>query len=92
MQGFDEFCDDDDNDAGDAPHPPADDVPPVIGVDAGASVASAGAALLGLQFRQTRCTFKELMEGKSHCTQTRLLGKRFKDLHCHPQVCHNTFA
>jgi hypothetical protein len=60
MQGFDEFCD---NDAGVAPHPPAD-VPPVIGVGAGASVASAGAALLGLQFRQTRRTFEELMEGE----------------------------
>ncbi len=64
MQGFDEFCEDnDDNDAGVAPHPPAG-VPPVIGVGAGASVALAGAALLGLQFRQTRCTFKELMEGE----------------------------
>ncbi len=63
MQGFDEFCDDDDDDAGVAPHPLAD-VPLVIGVGAGASVASAGAALLGLQFRQTRCTFKELMEGE----------------------------
>ncbi len=59
MQGFDEFHDN----AGVAPHPPAD-VPPVIGVGAGASVASAGAASLGLQFRQTRCTFKELMEGE----------------------------
>ncbi len=47
MQGFDEFRDN--NDAGVAPHPPAD-VPPVIGVGAGASVASAGAASLGLQF------------------------------------------
>jgi hypothetical protein len=60
MQGFDEFRDDN---AGIAPHPLAD-VPPVIGVGAGASVASAGAALLGLQFRQTRHTFKELMEGE----------------------------
>ncbi len=63
MQGFDEFCDDDNDDAGVAPHPPAN-VPPVIGVGAGASVASAGAASLGLQFRQTRRTFKELMEGE----------------------------
>ncbi len=60
MQGFDEFQDDD---AGIAPHPPAD-VPPVIGVGAGASVASVGAALLALQFRQTRRTFEELMEGE----------------------------
>ncbi len=30
MKGFDEFCDDDNDDAGVAPHPPAD-VPPVIG-------------------------------------------------------------
>ncbi len=45
MQGCDEFRDDDDNDAGVAPRPPAD-VPPVIGVHAGASVASSGAALL----------------------------------------------
>ncbi len=57
MQGFDEFRDY----AGVAPHPPAE-VPPVIGVGAGASVASAGAASLGLQFQQTRHTFKELME------------------------------
>ncbi len=63
MQGFDEFCDDDVDNAGVAPHPPAD-VPPVIGVGAGVSVASAGAALLGLQIRQTRRTFKELMEGE----------------------------
>jgi hypothetical protein len=49
MLGFDEFCDDNDNNTGVAPHPPAD-VPPVIGVGAGASVASAGAALLGLKF------------------------------------------
>jgi hypothetical protein len=64
MQGFDEFRDDDDDDdAGVAPHPPAD-VPPVIGFGAGASVASAGAARLGLQFRQTRRTFEELMEGE----------------------------
>jgi hypothetical protein len=63
MQGFDEFCDDDDNNAGVAPHPPAG-IPPVIGVGAGASVASPGAALLGLQFQQTRRTFKELMEGE----------------------------
>ena len=46
MQGFDEFHEDN---AGVAPHPPAG-VPPVIGVGAGASVALAGAALLGLQF------------------------------------------
>ncbi len=63
MQGFDEFCDDDDDNAGVAPHPPAN-VPPVIGVSAGASVASAGAASLGLQFRQTRHTLEELMEGE----------------------------
>ncbi len=51
---FDEFRDNDDNDdnAGVAPHPPAD-IPPVIGVRAGVSVASSGAASLGLQFRQT---------------------------------------
>jgi hypothetical protein len=49
MQGFDEFCNDNNNDASVAPHPPAN-VPLVIGVGAGASVASAGAALLGLQF------------------------------------------
>ncbi len=49
MHGFVEFHDDNDDDAGVAPHPPAD-VPPVIGVGAGASVALAGAALLGLQF------------------------------------------
>jgi hypothetical protein len=55
--------DDDDDDAGIAPCPPAD-VPPVIGVCAGASVASSGTALLGLQFRQTRHTFKELREGE----------------------------
>ncbi len=47
MQGFDEFCDYDNDNAGVAPHPPAN-VPPVIGVGAGASVASAGAASLGL--------------------------------------------
>ncbi len=63
MQSFDEFRDDNDNNAGVAPHPPAN-VPPVIGVGAGASVALAGAALLGLQFRQTRRTFTELMEGE----------------------------
>ncbi len=63
---FDEFHDDDDNDddAGVAPCPPAD-VPPVIGVRAGASVASSVAALLGLQFRQTRRTFEELREGEA---------------------------
>ncbi len=62
---FDEFRDDDndDDDAGVAPRPPAD-IPPVIGVRAGASVASSGAALLGLQFRQTQRTFKELREGE----------------------------
>jgi hypothetical protein len=62
---FDEFRDDDDNndDAGVAPNPPAN-VPPVIGVRAGASVASSGAASLGLQFRQTRRTFEELREGE----------------------------
>jgi hypothetical protein len=53
---FDEFHDDDDNDnndnAGVAPRLPAD-IPPVIGVRAGASVASSGAALLRLQFCQT---------------------------------------
>jgi hypothetical protein len=65
---FDEFRDDDDNDndeddAGVAPRPPAD-VPLVIGVRAGASVASSGAASLGLQFRQIRRTFEELREGE----------------------------
>jgi hypothetical protein len=60
---FDELCDDDDDDAGFAPRPPAD-VPPEIDVCAGASVASTGAALLGLQFRQTRRTFEELREGE----------------------------
>ncbi len=90
MQGFDEFCDDNNNNAGSAPHPPAD-VPPVIGVGAGASVASAGAALLGLQFRQTRRTFEELMEGEV-IARIQDCGERFKDLHCHPQVCHNAFA
>ncbi len=60
---FDELRDDDDGDAGFAPRPPAD-VPPVIGVRAGASVASTGAASLGLQFRQTRRTFEELREGE----------------------------
>ena len=49
MSRFNEFCDDDDDDAGFAPRPPAD-VPPVIGVRAGDSVASAGAASLGMQF------------------------------------------
>ncbi len=63
MLRFNEFCDDDDNNAGVAPRPPAD-VPPVIGVRPGDSVASAGAALLGLQFRQTRRTFEELREGE----------------------------
>ncbi len=53
---FDELRDDDDDDAGFAPRPPAD-IPPVIGFRAGASVASTGAASLGLQFRQTRRTF-----------------------------------
>ncbi len=53
---FDELRDDDNDDAGFDPRPPAD-VPPVIGFRAGASVASTGAALLGLQFRQTRHTF-----------------------------------
>jgi hypothetical protein len=62
---FDEFRDDDDDDdnAGVAPCSPAD-VPPVIGVHAGASVALSGAASLGLQFRQTRHTFEELREGE----------------------------
>ena len=63
---FDELRDnndDDDNDAGFAPRPPAD-VPLVIGVRAGASVVSTGAALLGLQFRQTQRTFEELREGE----------------------------
>ncbi len=50
MLRFNEFRDDDDDDAGFAPRPPVD-VPPVIGVRAGDSVASAGAASLGLQFR-----------------------------------------
>ncbi len=64
MSRFNEFRDDDDNDdAGAAPRPPAD-VPPVIGVCAGDSVALAGAALLGLQFRQTRRTFEELRKGE----------------------------
>ena len=50
MLHFNEFRnDDDDDDAGVAPRPPAN-VPPVIGVRAGDSVASAGAALIGLQF------------------------------------------
>jgi hypothetical protein len=61
---FDEFRDNDDNDdAGISPCPPAN-VPPVMGFRAGASVASTGAASLGLQFRQTRRTFEELMEGE----------------------------
>ena len=47
---FDELRNDDDDDAGFAPRPPAN-VPPVIGFRAGASVASAGAASLGLQVR-----------------------------------------
>ena len=64
MSRFNEFHDEDDNDdAGVAPCPPAN-VPPVIGVRAGDSVALAGAALLGLQFRQTRRTFEELREGE----------------------------
>jgi hypothetical protein len=63
MLRFNEFCDDNDNNAGVAPCPPAD-VPLVIGVRAGDSVASAGAALLGLQFRQTRRTFEKLREGE----------------------------
>jgi hypothetical protein len=63
MSRFNEFHDDDNHDAGVTLCPPAD-VPPVIGVRAGDSVASAGAALLGLQFRQTRCTFEELREGE----------------------------
>ncbi len=64
MSRLNEFRDDDDNDdAGVAPRPPAD-VPPVIGVHAGDSVASAGAASLGLQFRQTRRTCEELREGE----------------------------
>ncbi len=49
---FDELRDNNDEDTGFAPHPPAD-VPPVIGVRSGASVASTGTALLGLQFHQT---------------------------------------
>ena len=51
MSRFNEFRDDDDNDddAGVVPRPPAD-IPPVIGVRAGDSVALAGAASLGLQF------------------------------------------
>ncbi len=49
MLHFNEFRDNNDDDAGVAPCPPAD-VPPVIGVRAGDSVALAGAALLGLQF------------------------------------------
>jgi hypothetical protein len=60
---FDELRDDDNDDAGVAPRPPAN-VPPVIGFRAGASVALTGAALLGLQFRQTRRTSKELREGE----------------------------
>ena len=63
MSRFNEFRNNNDNNAGVAPRPPAD-VPPVIGVRAGDSVASAGAALLGLQFRQTRRTFEELREGE----------------------------
>ena len=64
MQGFDEFCNDDtDNNAGDAPHPPVD-VPLVIGVGAGASVASTGAASLGIQFQTTSRTLEELMESE----------------------------
>ncbi len=49
MSRFNEFRDDDNDDTGVAPRPPAD-VPPVIGVRAGDSVASAGAVSLGLQF------------------------------------------
>jgi hypothetical protein len=63
MSRFNEFCDDDNDNADFAPRPPAN-VQPVIGVHAGDSVASAGAALLGLQFQQTRCTFEELREGE----------------------------
>ncbi len=64
MLHFNEFRNNgDDNDAGVAPRPPAD-VPPVIGIRAGDSVALAGAASLGLQFRQTRCIFEELREGE----------------------------
>ena len=63
MQGFGEFHNDDKSNAGVAPRPPGD-VPAVIGVSAGASVASGGAASLGLQFRQTRRTPEELMEGE----------------------------
>ena len=62
MQGFDELCGDNDN-SGVAPCHPAN-VPAVIGVRAGASVASAGAAPLGLQLQQTRRTLKEMMEGE----------------------------
>ncbi len=62
-QRFDELRDNDNDNAGFAPRPSAN-VPPVIGVHAGASVASTGAALLGLQFRQTRRTFEELREGE----------------------------
>ena len=53
----------DGNNAGVAVRPPAD-VPPVIGVGAGASVALAVAASLGIQFRQTIRTLEELMKGK----------------------------
>ncbi len=63
MSHFNEFCDDNNDDAGVAPCPLAD-IPPVIGVRAGDSAASAGNALLGLQFRQTRRTFEELREGE----------------------------
>ena len=65
MQGYDEdeFCDGNNDNAGVAARSLAD-VLPVIGAGAGASVASAGAALLGIQFQTTRCTLEELMEGK----------------------------
>jgi hypothetical protein len=54
---FDELRNNDDDDAGFFD-------PPVIGVRAGASVASTGAALLGLQFCQTQRTFEVLREGE----------------------------
>ncbi len=64
MLRFNEFRDNDNDDAaGVAPRPPAD-IPPVIGVRADDSFASAGAVLLGLQFQQTRRTFEELREGE----------------------------
>jgi hypothetical protein len=49
MSRFNKFRNNDNDDAGFAPRPPAK-VPPVIGVRAGDSVALAGAASLGLQF------------------------------------------